>query len=81
MLVRSTKCGKEFVQSRFNPYYTECKECRKGALAGSGEARKCKVCSKSFTPSRFNPYFDTCPECRKAAKARKAAHVGKKKSA
>jgi len=77
-----TKCGKEFVQSRFNPYYTECKECRKGALAGSGESKRCKTCGKTFTPSRFNPYLDRCPDCRKAARDRKTAHMGKaKKSA
>jgi len=60
-------CGKVFTPNKFNPYFTECPDCRKKhRLAAPLEPRKCDKCGKSFTPNKFNPYFTTCPDCRKS---------------
>ncbi len=76
------KCGKSFTPSKFNPYFTECPDCRsKHRLAAPIEARKCDKCGKSFVPSKFNPYFTVCPDCRKAAKPKKEKIAKKSKKA
>lgn len=68
-----TKCGQPFQVSKFNPYFTECPDCRVKVKRVKEDQKKiCVACGKEFTTSKFNPYLDKCPECRKPKKAKKA---------
>jgi hypothetical protein len=76
-------CGKAFVKSKFNPYFTECPDCRKaksleskGKMPPSSRDFTCSECRTPFTVSKFQPYLfsepGAVPVCKKCV--RKAAH-------
>lgn len=76
-------CGKTFVKSKFNPYFTKCPECRGSRKEKpQAEARSftCSKCGESFEVSKFQPYAnpDLCPRCRR--NARHKAYLDRKKA-
>lgn len=59
-------CGESFEVSKFNPYFTECPECRKpNKQPKVDEVKVCSECGEEFTASRFNPYKTECKACTK----------------
>jgi predicted Zn-ribbon and HTH transcriptional regulator len=62
-----TKCGNEFTRSKFNPYLTDCPECRRKDRKTGGEGRKftCQKCGDEFTISKYQPYLEPtkCQRC------------------
>jgi len=70
-----SKCGVEFIKSKFNPYFTECRDCRKKSSgpAPTDRVMTCTECNKEFTVSKFHPYLNmgTCPVCNRKAALRR----------
>lgn len=63
-----TKCGQEFTRSKFNPYFTECPECRRAERRkpGGGDRKfTCLKCGQDFWISKYQPYLEPtkCPRC------------------
>lgn len=71
-ITKKCKCGAEFQVSKFNHYFEECKECRKGKA--SKVEVICETCGATFESSKFTPYVNKCPDCRKIdAESKKTA--------
>lgn len=65
-----TDCNKEFEISKFQPYITQCKKCRKGKSVNHGPVI-CERCGKEFEPSKFASNAKYCPECKSKPKHRR----------
>ena len=58
------ECGEEFENSKFTPYFTMCRKCRKGSFK-DGTTNRCTSCGVEFNISKFqSAYITKCPECR-----------------
>lgn len=83
MLGSCRKCGKQFLKSKFNPYFDLCPECRRPGKRYAPGARSfvCKECGQTFEVSKFQPYLnpERCPKC--TAKAHRREYLKRRKEA
>ena len=75
-------CGKPFIKSKFNPYFTKCPNCRRKEKGPPPQGREftCPECGKPFVVSKFQPYLnpERCPPC--ARKKAQREYLERKKA-